>query len=423
MEHPLVSWLMPMYNDGVMAKKAIDSMLAQTYQHFEIIIVLDPSDEETNLVCKEYEKKDNRMRIIRNEKRLGIPESLNTGLKYCLGKYIARMDSDDYSYPDRLEKQVQYLEEHPEVGLLGGNARYVVENAEESHVAYQEIPNSEEIRVKLLFYNCIIHPSIMFRANISEIKYPNRIGEDYALYTQLISKVKIEIIPEVVLDYTLRKESAGHSIPDLVRIYSAKISKEVIWRELGIETKEYPDSLFGVRENTEIENAEEFLNCHLKLAQELIQANERCKIFDSAPLLEVLNEQWLLSLWMIRQDYYLPSLEQSIEQITSEKIEIAFRTKKRNQELPSKVVVYGTGWFCQRIIEKKGKKFLDKVICFCDSNLEKHGREYFGKRIISPDQLGEVLYDAVVIASPKYGKEIEETLLLSGINQERIIIL
>lgn len=421
MEGSLVSWLMPMYNDGIRVKRAIDSMLAQTYQNFEIVIVLDPSNEETVSVCKEYKKQDSRVRVIYNEERLGIPESLNVGLKHCRGKYIARMDADDYSYPERLEKQVRYMEEHSDVDLLGGNVRCVREESKESYIRYPQIPSSEEIRTRLLFRNCLIHPSIMFRADIPEFQYPCIVAEDYGIYAELLSKVKMAVLPDVILDYMIRKESAGNANIDLNIIYSGKISREALARELGINSSEYPDNLFGMRESLEVKDAEEFLNNHLKLARTVIEANARIKRFEPDTLIKTLEEEWNLSLWMLRPEYNLSVLKQPITGMTSEKIQAALEAL--NGELPSEMVVYGTGKFCQRIIEKRGQGFLDKVVCFCDSNLEKQGTEYFGKKTISPDQLEEISYDAIAVVSERFEVEIKEALLKRGISENKIIIL
>lgn len=117
MDEPVVSVLMSVYNarpDEL--RQSIESILNQTFKDFEFIIINDGSTNETKEVILSYE--DERIRYVENETNLKIITSLNKGLKLCRGKYIARLDSDDYSAPTRLEKQVKYMEEHPNVGGL-----------------------------------------------------------------------------------------------------------------------------------------------------------------------------------------------------------------------------------------------------------------------------------------------------------------
>ena len=118
MDEPVVSVLMSVYNarpDEL--RQSIESILNQTYGDFEFIIINDGSTNETEDVILSY--KDKRIRYVKNETNLKIIASLNKGLKLCRGKYIARLDADDYSAPLRLEHQVKYMEEHPNVGGLG----------------------------------------------------------------------------------------------------------------------------------------------------------------------------------------------------------------------------------------------------------------------------------------------------------------
>jgi len=251
--------------------------------------------------------------------------------------------------------------------------------------------------------------------------YVRKIIRDYGIYTDLLLKVKMALLPDVILDYMIRSESAGNANLEKNIIYSGKISRTVLERELGIDTGRYPDTLFGMRESLEIKDVWAFLNAHLQLINEVIKANERVNKFEQAALLKALEEEWNLSLWMIRPNYNLSVLKQPVAEITTEKIREAVASL--DKELPSKLVVYGTGKFCQRIIEKRGQCFLDKILCFCDSNLEKQGSEYFGKTIISPDRLEEISYDAVAVVSERFDVEIKEALLKRGIPEDKIIIL
>ena len=119
MNLPRVSVLMPAYNSEKYLGEAIDSILNQTFTDFEFIIINDGSKDNTAKIVEEYAKKDKRIRFIDNKKNQGIVGVLNEGIDLCRGKYIARMDSDDISLPTRFEKEIEYMEEHPECGVLG----------------------------------------------------------------------------------------------------------------------------------------------------------------------------------------------------------------------------------------------------------------------------------------------------------------
>lgn len=129
----LVSVLLPLYNEPVaFAKEAIDSILKQTYQNLEIILLLDnPQNEELKKLITDYERQDGRVRIRVNEENMGLPATLNIGIELSTGDYIARMDGDDISVSTRIEKQLNYLLEHPKADLIGSNAYIINEDGEE----------------------------------------------------------------------------------------------------------------------------------------------------------------------------------------------------------------------------------------------------------------------------------------------------
>jgi len=122
----LVTVLMSVYNSGLYVEKAIHSILAQTYTDFEFIIIDDGSTDNSKQICRGFMSIDSRIVFIENEKNLGLAASLNKGILQAKGKYIARQDADDFSAPDRLEKQLSFALENEHIDLIGSNC-YVVD--------------------------------------------------------------------------------------------------------------------------------------------------------------------------------------------------------------------------------------------------------------------------------------------------------
>jgi len=421
---PKVSWLMPVYHAEKTVGRAIHSMLNQTFQDFEIIIVLEPEDEETEKICMQYAQKDNRICILKNETRLGIAGALNAGLAISQGMYIARMDADDISYPERLERQVGYLQEHPETGLLGTNAR-IIKYGEAEQVRYDEIPDSETIRAWLLFETCFVHPTIMLRKKAYSWKYPIEEAEDYALFAEVISKVKMEILPEILVDYMETGENACIVNFKSSRESGYRVSRKAIQNELSIDTSTYDNSHFGWRyfDNMPVDPMQ-FLHDSIKLLQHIREQNEQQKVFDSDALDKILKNQWELSKWLVRPYNEIPQLYKSYRELGEKDIiQLKFQLGLYTDE-KRKIILYGIGKDCETIVRQIEEKNALLIMFFCDSDKEKQGRGFHGKNIISPQQLKETFYDAIGITTSKYEKDIKDTLINRySIQENRIYTL
>lgn len=187
---PKISVIMSVYNAEKYVAKAIDSILNQTFEDFEFIVINDASkDNSLNIICR-YIKKDNRILLINNKTNIGLTKSLNKGLKIAKGKYIARMDADDISLPNRFQKQFTYLEDNADIFLLGSSCFFIDEKGVK--IGSQKcLNNFEDIKKRLKKSNCIIHPSVMFR-NDKKTEYREKMWyvEDYDLYLNLLTKNK-----------------------------------------------------------------------------------------------------------------------------------------------------------------------------------------------------------------------------------------
>lgn len=162
---PLVSVVMSVYNDGKYVKDAIESILAQTFTDFEFVIVDDGCTDNTRDIIAGYH--DARIRLIVNEHNLGLAPSLNKAIRLSGAQYIARQDADDISLPDRLSREVDYLESHPDVALVGSAAIVIAHDGERRGV-WPAIAEDLDLKWSLLFLNPFIHSSIMVRRSVVE---------------------------------------------------------------------------------------------------------------------------------------------------------------------------------------------------------------------------------------------------------------
>lgn len=159
---PLVSIIMGAYNCEKTITKCVNSIIMQTYKNWEFIICDDCSNDNTLTILKEYQKNDSRIIIIHNEENLKLAASLNKCLKIAKGKYIARMDADDESLPERIEKQVNYLENNSEIDVVGCNRIIFDEYGEKGIRKSIEKPNKDNLIKDTPF----AHPTIMMKKEV-----------------------------------------------------------------------------------------------------------------------------------------------------------------------------------------------------------------------------------------------------------------
>jgi glycosyltransferase involved in cell wall biosynthesis len=206
MKNPKVTVLMPVYNGEKYLDEAIDSILGQTFKDFEFLIVNDGSTDKTGEILKSYN--DLRIKIINNEKNIGLTKSLNKGLKSARGEYIARQDADDISMPERLEKEVEFLEMHQDYAVVGTFAKIINENSKILYFLERPVEDSK-IREVFKKDNCIIHGSSMIRkACLSEIGFYNELmlrSQDYELWLRLSKKYRFANIAKYL--YMWRKHN------------------------------------------------------------------------------------------------------------------------------------------------------------------------------------------------------------------------
>jgi len=208
---PLVSVVMPVYNTEKYVAEAIESILNQTFKDFEFIIVDDGSTDNSLKIIKEYAKKDKRIRVIVNEKNMNNSASRNKGIKLARGKYIVTQDSDDISLPTRFEQQVKYMEEHPEIGVVGAWIEIFEDETGRTKGIRKYPENDTELRKMIFFCSPIAQPVSFIRKEVFEkIDYYNTefpCSQDLDLWFRIGTYYKLGNVPEVLVKYRVRSTS------------------------------------------------------------------------------------------------------------------------------------------------------------------------------------------------------------------------
>ncbi|MBP7633674.1 glycosyltransferase [Candidatus Ozemobacteraceae bacterium] len=227
---------MPVFNGQRFLREALESICHQTFDDFEFIAVDDGSTDMTLEILESVRRRDTRLRIIRQPQHRGIVAALNQGMKACSGTYIARMDADDVALPDRLVRQVSWLDAHPHVTALGGAVSYIDETGREWGLIRPCTP-----RVSPLWANPLLHPTVMFRnafVRDLHLRYCERYryAEDYHLWLQICRFGTLDALDEVVLQYRLTREATRFRHLEDVLQATLRV-KWNAWRRLGIKPR------------------------------------------------------------------------------------------------------------------------------------------------------------------------------------------
>jgi len=215
---PDISVIMPVYNTKEeYLREAIESILRQSYSDFEFIIVDDCSDEFIAKIISTYH--DERIKYYRLATNQGAAAARNFAISKASGKYLAFMDSDDISLPERFSKQIQFFDKHPEIGCLGTKVRVIGDDCEK--MEFPKPTEHSEIENFLIFNGCVFcQSSVMLKKEIldkNNIKYQNQYvpAEDYAFWLDLVGKTKFAVLEEELVFYRFYAENISHRQKEL----------------------------------------------------------------------------------------------------------------------------------------------------------------------------------------------------------------
>jgi GT2 family glycosyltransferase len=205
MNSPPVSVVMVVCNVDRFLAESIESILAQSFREFEFIIVDFGSTDKSRAIISEYKAKDERIKF-KTIPHCGLAEARNASCSFARGRYVAIMDADDVSVPQRLAWQVEFLEQHPEVGVLGGAAEWIDKNGR-ALVTFGNPVRDREIRAALLEYCPLWQPSVLMRreafVDVGGYRPPFAPAEDYDLWLRMSEHFQLGNLKQVVLKYRI----------------------------------------------------------------------------------------------------------------------------------------------------------------------------------------------------------------------------
>ncbi|MCU0515173.1 MAG: glycosyltransferase [Anaerolineae bacterium] len=215
---PAVAVVLPVFNAERYLAAAIDSILAQTFTDFELLLLNDGSSDGSAALIDDYARRDGRIRALHLPNR-GQSATLNEGLRQARAPLVAIMHADDVSLPERLAQQVACLAAQPDVALVGTWARFI---GEQAGTEWHTPVAPDEIAAELLFTCCLIHPTVMLRrAELAAagLWYADdlRTAQDYDLWLRAVQRLRAGNVPQVLLHYRVHADQVSFVLPERMR--------------------------------------------------------------------------------------------------------------------------------------------------------------------------------------------------------------
>lgn len=296
---PLVSVLMSTYNDELYLKESIESILRQTFTNFEFLIINDGSSDNTESIILSYT--DPRIKYVKNECNIGLTGSLNKGIALCQGMYIARMDADDISLPERLEKQYNFMRLNPSVAVCGTMAYYTDSKGNLTGQKWTRATSSAELKVYNTFSTLqFLHATALFRSDIlKKYKYNTtyKVAEDNYLFAQIVmDDCQTANLNKFLYCYRIHgdnktsdnltfsgKDAAMYDVYN-VNIYELT---KILGYKPDIRLVDIYHAAFSLCQ------FDQFLLDEFKMLLELIKdSNQKSKMFDQELLSKILHNKW-----------------------------------------------------------------------------------------------------------------------------------
>lgn len=296
---PKISVILPVYNASAFLKKAIDSIILQTYTDWELIVINDGSTDNSEEIILSYT--DKRIKYYNNETNLGLITSLNKAILLCSGEYIARMDADDISLPERFTKQINFLDKNRDYAMCGSFAQ-IIDSLDNITGKIIHVTDNDYLKVNLLFSVPFVHPSMMIRSDIfNEALFDKEYlhAEDYDLWTRISKNHKVANIPDFLLKY--RWHTTNVSVTNSKK--QEEIKDKIIIRELNflgltpnneeLYLHKISFAQFDIKNQTEQKKFDKFDKLEIWFLK-IIKANRERQLYDNNALIQFLWSRWII---------------------------------------------------------------------------------------------------------------------------------
>ena len=460
-----ITALLPVWTGEEYLEECIQSIRNQTFSDWEMLIIGEPDGPPgVKRIALSFAFTDPRINWIENETHLGLPATLNRGIRLARGKYIARVDADDPSMPLRFEKQRAFLDRRPDVDILGSQCETV---SPRGFWISDHPTKPENISSSMLFKVSIWHSSIIFRRESflsGRWAYPDELAEDFALWLSLLDKATF-----VNLDDPLVKRRTGYGnnvtyLKGAMAEYAARsLISNAIKKYFGIPVAPYPSDRFLYYvyfpcEFVKISELSDWFGDSVSILLEMESANFKYQVFDHAALSRTLRNRWN---WMLNgsqialcptYSHILQPLPDKSDRCFSEDLKTSLSNSPANfccaaslsdivssvrkiafsysqfltdlfRHLPV-VIIFGLGYFFDKFV--RDKPDLDEyfiVTAYCDNQYSNFDPIIYNKPIISPDNILAFQFDYVLIASIQYFSEIHSQLVDLGVPMNKILPL
>lgn len=458
MNSKLISIIMPVGDEISFLKEAVESIMGQTYENWELIVVDSSQDREG---VKKILPPDERIRYFHKEKK-GVANALNYGLSVSRGEMIARMDADDIAMRERLEKQMDFMGKNPQIGVLGTFAHEITMEGNINRLV--PLPESnDEIKARLLFSCAIYHPTVMMRKSIlteNKLCYDEtKAAEDYDLWTKLILCTEFANIPEPLLKYRVHNNCTTFQVGDK-GIQSTVDSSIVYIRNLyniDLSGYRYADFYPTWLVHVERRSRASYVSKQFRLLLQIYDANMKLQKIDKEALAREFGDRFGTCL---QRNYETPSVvgnsevvdfllahsDQTFSSLVSEMLDFYHLPSGAHEELCMCVerslqeadeawkavlkkdktfVLYGAG--------RRGIEFLDKYEKLYENGeifwkltaiIDKKNIKISWRHIncvYGPNDLRTMQFDFIVVGSNLYFDEIKTELINMGISKAKIV--
>src|SRR5688572_14004177 len=287
-----ITVVMSVYNGERFLGDAIESMLSQSWTDFQLLIIDDGSTDDTPAIIASY--RDPRVRTVRHAENVGLAASLNEGVERASGRYIARMDADDISLPDRLARQIEFMNAHPEVGACGAWVEVMGGGPRQRW----EYPAAHDgIHARLLFDCSMAHPTVMFhrghlrKARLSyDSSYP--CAQDYDLWCRAARRLVLANLQEVLLVRRLHDAQVGRRAANEQQLWAGKIRRRQL-EQLGLKPTDEQFSVHEAISTWSWPRTESWLQASEGWLRALRRANNIGAVYPEPEFSAVIGERWM----------------------------------------------------------------------------------------------------------------------------------